>query len=85
MGLSQNIETDSIMLWKVIKEKVTDNRPLARPWECSQSGGENNIFFYMRIDLNSHKRKFLLFCPLDWLHSHDVQGGYCFLTSSREV
>ena len=31
------------------------------------------IFFYMRIDRNSQKRKFLLFCPPDWLHSHDVQ------------
>ena len=33
-------------------------------------------FFYMRIDLNSQKRKFILFCPPDWLHSHDVQGVY---------
>ena len=34
-------------------------------------------FFNMRIDLNSQKRKFLLFCPPDyWLHSHDVQGVY---------
>ena len=31
-------------------------------------------FFYMRIDLNSQKRTFRLFCPPDWLHSHDVQG-----------
>ena len=31
----------------------------------------------MRIDLNSQKRKLLLFCPPDWLHSHDVQGVYC--------
>ena len=30
----------------------------------------------MRIDLNSQKRTFLLFCPPDWLHSHDVQGVY---------
>ena len=22
------------------------NRPLARPWECSQSGGQNNIFLH---------------------------------------
>ena len=28
----------------------------------------------MRIDLSFQKRKFLLFCPPDWLHSHDVQG-----------
>ena len=33
-------------------------------------------FFYMRIDLNSQKRKFLLFCPPEWLHSHDVRGVY---------
>ena len=31
-------------------------------------------FFYTRIDLNAQKRKFILFCPPDWLHSHDVQG-----------
>ena len=35
------------------------NRPLARPLECSQSGGQNNKMFYMRIDLNSQKRKFV--------------------------
>ena len=28
----------------------------------------------MRIDLNFQKRKFILFCPPDWLHSRDVQG-----------
>ena len=40
-------------------------------------GRQSNIyFFYMRIDLNSQKRTFLLFCPPDWLHSHDVQGVY---------
>ena len=33
-------------------------------------------YFYMRIDLNSQKRKYLLFCPPDWLHSYDVQGVY---------
>ena len=33
-------------------------------------------FVYTRIDLNSQKRKFLLFFPPDWLHSHDVQGVY---------
>ena len=51
-------------------------RPLARLWKCSQSGGLKNKTFYMRIDLNSWKRKFLLFCPPHWLHSHDVQGVY---------
>ena len=30
----------------------------------------------LRIDLNSQKIKFPLFCPPDWLHSHDVQGAY---------
>ena len=30
------------------------------------------LFLYMRIDLNSQKRIFVLFCPPDWLHSHDV-------------
>ena len=39
--------------------------------------------FNMRIDLNSQKRKFLLFCPPDWLHSHDVQGVY--ITCLNEV
>ena len=28
------------------------------------------------MDLNSQKRKFLLLCPPDWLHSHDVQEVY---------
>ena len=37
-------------------------RPLARPWECSQSEVQNNKIFLQ-------KRKFLLFCPPDWLHS----------------
>ena len=37
--------------------------PLARLWECSQSGVQNNKIFLQ-------KRKFLLFCPPDWLHSH---------------
>ena len=60
-------------------------RPLARPGECSQSGGQNKIFFYMRIDLNSQKRKFRLFCPPDWLYqSHDVQGVYIHFRG-REV
>ena len=35
--------------------------------------------FYMRIDLNSQERKFLLFCPPDWLYSYDVQGVYLFV------
>ena len=50
-------------------------RPLARPWECSESGGQNNKIVYMRMDLNFKKRKFLLFYPPDWLQSHDVQGS----------
>ena len=37
------------------------NRPLARLWECNQSGGQNkrNFRFCKKI----------LFCPPDWLHS----------------
>ena len=51
------------------------NRPLVRPWECSQSRGQKNqIFFTRLIDLNSQKSKFLLFCPPDWLHFHEMQG-----------
>ena len=50
-------------------------RPLARLWECSQSGIQNNKTFYMRIDLNSQKRTFLLFCPSDWLLSHTRARG----------
>ena len=30
----------------------------------------------MKIDLNSQKKKIILFCPPDWLHSHDMQGVY---------
>ena len=44
-------------------------RPLPRLWECSQSGVQNN-----KIVLQ--KRKFLLFCPPDWLHPTDKQGVY---------
>ena len=33
----------------------------------------------MRIVHNSQKRKLILFCPSDWLHSHDVQGVYTFI------
>ena len=44
------------------------DRPLARPWKCSQSGEQN------KIDLNSQKRTFRLFCPPNWLHSHDAQA-----------
>ena len=48
-------------------------RPLARLWECSQSGVQNN-----KIVLQ--KWKFLLFCPPVWLHSHRRARGllsYC--------
>ena len=44
------------------------NRPLARLWECSQSGVQNN-----KIVLQ--KRKFLLFCPPVWLYSHRRARG----------
>ena len=47
-----------------------DNRPLARLWECSQSGGKTIRFFY-RSD------NFLL-CPPDWLHSHRRARVYTF-------
>ena len=43
-------------------------RPLARLWECSQSGVQNN-------KKNLQKRKFLLFCPPDWLHSNRRAKG----------
>ena len=36
---------------------------------------EQSDFFYTRIDPNAQKRKFILFCPPDWLHSHDMQGS----------
>ena len=40
---------------------LIDNRPLGRPWICSQSGGQNNKIFYMRIYLNSQKRRLAAF------------------------
>ena len=58
---------------------INENRPLARLWKCSAANLEDStirFFLHMRIDLNSQKRKFLLFCPPDWLHSHYVQGVY---------
>ena len=37
----------------------------------------------MRIDFNSQKRKFVLFCPPNWLHSHDAQGGLYLKKNSQ--
>ena len=37
-------------------------------------GTEQYNLFCLIIDLNSQKRKFILFRPPDWRHSHDVQG-----------
>ena len=37
----------------ILCEEVSSSpayRPLARPWKCSQSGGQNNNIFYMRIE-----------------------------------
>ena len=42
-------------------------------------------FFYMRIDLNSQKRKFLLFCSPDWLHSHRRPRGLFFIRSAHMI
>ena len=41
--------------------------------------------FYMRIDLNSQKRIFVLFCSPDWLHSHDVLLTLHFVLCSRDL
>ena len=41
---------------------------ISRLWECSQSGVQNN-----KIVLQ--KRKFPLFCPPVWLHSHRRERG----------
>ena len=52
------------------------NKPLARPWKCSQFGGQNKIFLHEnRSQLPEEKISFV-FCPPDWLHSYDVQGVY---------
>ena len=52
---------------KKIVGQIASNRPLAGLWECSQSGVQNKNFL--------QKRKFLLFCPPDWLHSHRRARG----------
>ena len=44
------------------------NRPLARLWECSQSGGQNKRKCRFC-------KKILLFCTPDWLHSHRRATG----------
>ena len=49
--------------------------PLARPWECSQSGGQDNNIF-LHENRSQFPEEKILFCPPDWLHSHDVQGVY---------
>ena len=58
-------------------------RPLSRLWECSQTGVQNN-----KIVLQ--KRKFPLFCPPVWLHSHRRERGlqtlcYCVCNVSNVI
>ena len=56
------------------------NRPLACLWECNQSGVQNYKIFLQ-------KRKFILFCPPDWLHSQTckVQGVYTAIITAIDV
>ena len=49
------------ILFLVLQMAWLTHRPRARPWICSQSGAQNNKIFYMRIDLNSQKRRLAAF------------------------
>ena len=45
-------------------EEAKKKKRLARLWECSQSGEQNNqIFFCMRTDLNSQERMSFVLSP----------------------
>ena len=54
----------------------TLNRPLARLWECSQSGGQNKRNFRFC-------KKIVLFCTQNWLHFHRRARGHCRFFCAR--
>ena len=54
--------------WQSLQVVWNWYRPLSHLWECSQTGVQSNKIFLQ-------KRKFPLFCPPVWLHSHRRERG----------
>ena len=92
VSLQDFSDYSAFLTHKEAKYKIQDVRCVYFNWvyfslwtPCTSVGmqpiwrTEQYIFFSKRIDLNSQRRKFILFCPPDWLHSHDVQGVYILL------